>query len=394
LFQNHGLIEGAAPTIHFHSLDNMLAANRAACLFKENCMSAFVRTSHRVYKRYQSLFEAAITSLCLALLVGLALFNLPVYPPNWAPVAAAVIALVGFRWPLAAYLLTIGVLLYPIYTLSLYLAILFLAVAIVVHRPAGHYLGATILVVSTPLLAKFHLHWIVPVLAGLWWGSINGFWIGGTAALWGKLLNGMAGLDNDWLLIAGQSPTVAGLMQRFNGLGSLETLTRLVEPFAPDTTLLLYHLLQIAVWALVAGLVGFLANQKWLYHHYPWSTVIVSGLGIVTLGLGLLFLAAWLREVDLTVLNYQPLLVVAVAGLTVSSTLEVLRQALELPVAPNVHRRVISVPVPRRQSGGEVASASATQHGQSKPTPVPLPDLPEWEPPAEDNNDLILLELD
>ena len=118
-------------------------------------MSALVRTSHRVYKRYQSLFEAAITSLCLALLVGLILLNLPVYPPNWAPVIVALIALVGFRWPLAAYLLAVGVLLYPIYTLSLYLAILFLAVAIVVHRPASHYLGATVLVLSTPCWPSF-----------------------------------------------------------------------------------------------------------------------------------------------------------------------------------------------------------------------------------------------
>ena len=51
---------------------------------------------------------------------------------------------------------------------------------------------------ATPFLANLHLHWTVPLLAGLWWGALHGFWIGAAAALWGKLLGGMAGLDIDW----------------------------------------------------------------------------------------------------------------------------------------------------------------------------------------------------
>jgi len=349
-----------------------------------------VRTSHRIYKRYQSLVEAAITGISLGILVGIVLASIPVYPPNWAPVLVALAALIGFRWPLAAYILTTLVLVYPIYTLSLYLAVLFLAITILFHRPASHYLGATVMVLSVPLLAKYQLHWALPILAGLWWGSVNGFWISGAAALWGKLLAGMAGLDIDWLAMAGQSPTIAGLMQRYNGLGSLDTLNKLVQPLAPDTTILLYHLLQVAAWALVAGLVGFLAHQKWIYQRYPWSILIISAIGIIALGASHLFLTFWLKQTDLATFYYEPLLLIAVTGLAVSSTLSVIRQSLDLPVAPKIHKRTISVPVTRSD---EAAETKAKQ-GEIRPTPIPLPDLPEWEPPDDDNNDLILLELD
>lgn len=354
-------------------------------------MTTMVRTSHRFYKRYQSSVESVITGLGLGLLIGLVLANVPVYPPNWAPVLISVVTLVAIRWPIVAYLLSVLVLIYPIYTISLYLAVLFFAIAILAHRPASHYLGATVLIFLTPLLAQYQLHWAVPVLAGLWWGSISGFWIGGAAALWGKLLAGMSGLEVDWLLITGQTSSLAGLMQRFNGVGSLETLNKLIAPIAPDTTLLLYHLLQIAAWALVAGFVGFLAHQRWLYHRYPWSTLIISAIGITTLGLSHLFLTIWLKQTDPAMLNYDPLLIVAVAGLVVSSTLAVIRQALELPVAPKMHRRVISVPVKRNKA------KNLTETGEqplTRPTPVPMPELPEWQPPEDDNNDLILLELD
>lgn len=357
-------------------------------------MTVLVRTSHRIYKRYQSLVEAAIASMGLAFLMGIVLATIPVYPPNWAPVLITIVALIGIRWPLLAYTVASLAVLYPIYTLSLYLAVLFLAIAVLLHRPASHYLGATVLILAIPLLVKYHLHWAVPVLAGLWWGSINGFWISSLAGLWGKLLGGMAGLDIDWLAMIGQSPTLAGLIQRYNGLSSLETLTKLIQPVAPDTTLLLFHLLQIATWGMVAGLVGFLAQQKWLYHHYPWSTLAASTLGIIALGAGHLFLSVWLRQANPALINLQPLLITAIVGLMVSSTLEVIRQSLELPVAPKIHKRVISVPVKSSETQPEVSATSTTNQGQTKPTPVPLPDLPEWEPPEEDNNDLILLELD
>ena len=85
-----------------------------------------------------------------------------------------------------------------------------------------------------------------------------------------------------------------------------------------------------------------------------------------------------------------------IIGLVVSSTLAVIRQSLELPVAPKVHKRVISVPVVRQPTLATEHQTSMVDNRQiqTKPTPVPLPDLPEWDPPDNDNNDLILLDLD
>lgn len=353
-------------------------------------MAAVINSSHRIYKRYQPVVEAAITGLGLGLIVGIVLAGIPVYPPNWAPVLIAVIAMVGFRWPLPAYLLAVLTLLYPIYSVSLYLAVLFLAISILIHRPASHYLGATIIILSVPILAKYQLHWAVPILAGLWWGSVNGFWIGAMAALWSKLLNGMAGLNADWLMM-GEAPSIGGLMQRYHGLGSLETLSKLIEPLAPDTTILLYHLLQIAVWALVAGFVGLLAHQKWLQYGFPWSILFISALGITALGAGHLFLTIWLQKTDPATLDYDPLITVTIIGLGVSSILAVFRQALEFPVAPR-----------RRRKKRPVAAASPSPQynrpennmAQSYSSAIPLPELPEWEPPDDENDDLILLELD
>ena len=366
-------------------------------------MTIALRTPHKLYKRYQDWVEGGITAIGLALIVTAVLVALPVYPPNWAPVLVAVIFLVGVRWSLPAYILAVLTVLYPIYSISLYLAILFLALTILAHRPFSHYLGATVLVLAVPVLARYHLHWLVPIIAGLWWGAVNGVWMAALAAFWGKLLGGMAGLEIDWLVMAGQSPSVAGLLQRYQGIDALETLLKLLQPFATNPTVLLYHLLQIALWAMVAALMGFFTTQKWVHYKYPWSTLLVTTLGAVALALGHILLASWLSEAAPPVLNYSFLFIAVVFSLIVSSSLEVTRKYLDLPLAPTVKKRHITVPVTTHQPETEMVEQPhlleqphqlAQPLKQAKPTkPVKLPDLPEWEPPDEDN-DLILLELD
>jgi hypothetical protein len=210
--------------------------------------------------------------------------------------------------------------------------------------------------------------------------------------LWGKLLGGMAGLSIDWLTMAGQVPATAGLIQRYSGLDALETLLKMIEPFAPDATVLLYHLLQIAIWALVSALIGMLAGQKWLHYRFPWSTVLVTSTGVIILAVGHIILASWLIEAAPAQVNYQHLLLAVIFGLVISSLLEITRQYLDLPLPPQTRRRVISVPVMPYQTAAQPAQETAPP-GQAKPTPMPLPELPEWEPPKE-GNDLILLELD
>ena len=113
-----------------------------------------LRGPHNLYRRYQALLESTVTAAGLALVVTLALQSVPVYPYNWVIVIALAIAALGIRWPLVAYIIAVSVMLYPIYTINLYLAVLFLAIGTLGHRLFVHYLGATVLVLATPALAE------------------------------------------------------------------------------------------------------------------------------------------------------------------------------------------------------------------------------------------------
>lgn len=373
------------------------------------------RGPHNLYRRYQALLESTITSAGLAIIVALALQSLPVYPYNWVVVMALAIAALGIRWPLAAYLVAVGVMLYPIYTINLYLAVLFLAIAALGHRHFVHYLGATVLILATPALAEYHLHWLVPIFGGLWWGT-SGAWIGALAALWGKMLAGMAGINLDWLILAGQAPDVQAIMERFQDANSLNTLLLLVEPFATSSTIILYNLLQVVGWAAAGGFVGALAKRKWIKYRTPWSILILTAGGGLIMMVTQLGLPYWLQEAvtEETVTALQDpsgplfsLLVVIIVGTTVYS----LRESLDLPVAP---RQNIWAKRGRKQNGktqlakflkrsftpaqgesgnSEDNQSSADNNLARRPKRVPYTELPEWQPP-EDESDLIMLEID
>ena len=378
------------------------------------------RGPHNLYRRYQAVLESTVTSIGLATIVALALNSLSAYPANWVMVIAVAIAILGIRWPLAAYLVSVVVMLYPIYTINLYLAVLFLAISALGQRLFVHYLGATVLVLATPALAEYHLHWLVPILGGLWWGT-SGAWIGGMAALWGKILAGMAGLDLDWLVIAGQTPDVPAIVARFQDTNSLDTLLLLIEPFADTSSVILYNMLQIMGWAVAGGFIGSFAKRKWVKYRTPWSImVLTAGGGLIMLATHLA-LPYWLNDAvtDQTLAALQDrtgplfsLLVVILVGTTVHS----LRESLDLPVAPQQNIRAARQKQKRKKGG---ASQLTTLFRRSpKPSrrqrnglnqkppppedlgqprqPVRVPhysELPEWEPPTDESG-LIMLEID
>ncbi len=383
------------------------------------------RGPHNLYRRYQALLESAVTAIGLGAIVGLALNGLSVYPDNWVLVIGMAIAILGIRWPLLAYLVAVAAMVFPIYVLNLYLAVLFLAICALGQRLFVHYLGATVLVLATPALAEYHLHWLVPILGGLWWGGMGGVWVGGLAAVWGKVLGGMAGLNLDWLVMAGQSPDVQAIVNRFYEANSLYTLLLLVEPFAATSSVILYNLLQVIGWAVAGGFVGSLAGRKWVKYRTPWSIlVLTAGGGLIMLAthMGLPY---WLQEAvtepALLVLQDPTgplfsLLIVIIVGTAVYS----LRESLDLPVAP--HRNIWAArraALGRRKTkkAGKSKSIglfwrspkSASGRGReledrqtppdeldSPRRPVRVPDhseLPEWEPPKDDSG-LIMLEID
>jgi hypothetical protein len=345
-------------------------------------MSVLLRLPHGLMRRYLSWLERLLVATGLsALLYGL-MSSLPVYPLNWDLVILAVVFVAALWSPGIAYFIAVAAVAYPLYTLSLYVAVLFLAVALLGQRIFIHNLGATVLVLATPWLAGYQVAWAVPLLGGIWWGAAGGAWMGGGAALWGQVAAGMAGLNPDWLTLTGTSPTITGVVQRFGEANSLETLKLILEPLAPNTTLLLYHLLQVVAWAAVGGIVGTLADRSWIRQRRPWGTIVIAVLGAFALlgahvGLGL-----WLEQHTLTTLApVWPLLITTTGVVAIGvGTLEGLRDFLEHPLPP-VRRRAR----PQRRPG----RARELEHA---PLPVPT-QLPDWEP-ADESEDLIMLELD
>lgn len=373
-----------------------------------------LRGPHSIYRRYQGLLESSATAVGFAALVTLTLIGLEVYPYNWVLVIGCAIAVTGIRWPVVAYILAVAVMLYPIYAINLYLAVLFFAISALGHRMFIHYLGATTLVLATPFLAEYHLHWLAPILGGLWWGGMVGAWVGGLAAAWGKIMGGMAGMNIDWLLMAGHTPESQLIADRFQNANSLETLLLLVEPFAATSSVILYNLLQVIGWAIAGGFVGSLAGRKWVKYRAPWSILVV------TAGGGLIMLAThiglpyWLQDaITQTALNVQqdpvaPLFSLVVV-IIVGTTLYTLRESLDLPVAPRHNLRAVIKQKQttrarpfnlfrRSQTAPQVASPAQQPVPADAPIrrPVRVPhhsELPEWEPPKDDQG-LIMLEID
>jgi hypothetical protein len=345
-------------------------------------MSVLLRLPHGLMRRYLSWLERLLVAAGLsALLYGL-MSNLPVYPLDWDLVILAVVFVVTLWSPGIAYFIAVAAAAYPLYILSLYVAVLFLAVALLGQRIFIHNLGATVLVLATPWLARYQVAWVVPLLGGVWWGAAGGAWMGGGAALWGQLAAGMAGLNPDWLTLIGSSPTMAGVAQRFGEANSLETLKLILGPLAPNATLLLYHLLQVVAWAAVGGIVGTLADRAWIQQRRPWGTIVTAALAAFVLLAAHVGLGLWLEQHTLTTLApwWSLLIATTVVAAMVVGILEGLRDFLEHPLPP-VRRRTR----PERRPG-------RAREPERAPLPVPA-QLPDWQP-ADEAQDLIMLELD
>ncbi|GAB4535616.1 MAG: hypothetical protein Kow0063_20080 [Anaerolineae bacterium] len=363
-------------------------------------MSVLVRLPHGLMRRYLSFLERIIVAAGLAGLVFTLVNSLPVYPPNWDLVILALVFVVALWWPGVAYFIAVAAVVYPLYTLSLYIAVLFLALALLGQRVFIHNLGATLLVLATPWLAGYNLAWIVPLLGGLWWGARGGAWMGGLAALWGQVLAGMAGLSPDWLALTGTSPTMAGVAQRFGEANSLETLELILEPLVPDATLLLYYLLQVIAWAVTGGVVGFMADRVWVQHHRPWGTLALGVVGAFALLGAHLGLGLWLEQHSLAALSaaWPALITTTLVVAAVVSVLEGMRDFLEHPLPPPPRRRPARPAYPEgsgsRQPARRASQRDAGQDGKTGRSPLPVPaQLPDWGP-ADDPEDLIMLELD
>ncbi|MBN1147994.1 MAG: hypothetical protein JXA78_12120 [Anaerolineales bacterium] len=347
-------------------------------------MLQLLRIPHGFLRRYLNTLERMAVAAMLAGLVCVLLWELPSYPPYWdAVILVAIFAATLWSLPLG-YFLAIAAAAYPLYHLSIYLAALFLAVALLGARVFIRNLGGALLVLATPLLAIIYLPWVTPVLGGLWWGAAGGALMGGLAALWGQVLAGMAGMDPDWVARLGLMLDGAPLVERFAQADSLETLLRIVEPLAPDPTTLLFYLLQVIAWVAVGALVGAIADRAWAHKRHPWGAILAAWLGVALLAALHQAWGLWLQIYNLAWLDavWKPILFSLVSSGLAVSLLEGLRDFLEHPL-------------PYFGLRGSRLRRDRPQAAPSSPAPLPLPvDIHPGDETDSDADDLIMLELD
>ncbi len=311
-------------------------------------MATLLRQPHRMLRHSLGSIERVLIGAGItALLYNL--FNvLPVYPVNWDTVILVAVFITALFSPIGVYFFAVIVALYPLYTLSLYIAVLFLAIALLGQYIFVRNLGATVLVLvtATPLLGQYQLAWMVPLLGGLWWGKSGGIWMGLSAALTGQIIAGMAGQSPDWLNLLSTSPQIYEIAQYFEHADSLETLEKILAPLAPNSTTLLYHLLQVVIWASVGGIVGGVAQWDWTIKKSPWSKVLIASIGAFSMtglhiGLGL-----WLDKYTLqsftlwTLLLETTLVAAAIVGILV-----IVLDFLEHPLPPSIPSTISKEPI-------------------------------------------------
>jgi hypothetical protein len=249
---------------------------------------------HSLTRRNMALVEHFIAAVGLSLLLYGLMRTVPVYPLYWDGVIAGAIFVLTLISPVAGYFAAVVAAAYPLYSVSLYLAVLFIAVAILGQHVFINNLGATLLTFSSPLLGSIYLAWGIPLLGGLWWGPAGGALMGGFAALWGLIVAGMAGLTPDWMNLYGVLPILAHLPERFAQAGSLEAIYLLFLPLMPDSTYLLYCLLQITGWSFVGWAVGMFSEKEWALYNRPRSSMIIVLVGSSILAVIHLLLSLWL----------------------------------------------------------------------------------------------------
>lgn len=332
---------------------------------------------HSLIRRNLSLFERALTAAGLSALVYILAQSIPVYPTYWDVVIVGIVFLLTLWSPVAGYFIAVLAISYPLFTISIYIAVLFLAIGILGQHVFIQNLGGTLLTLASPLLGGIYIAWIIPIMGGMWWGPAGGALMGAFAAFWGQLFAGMAGLAPDWLNLLGTLPDLRFFAARFASANSLETLGLLFAPLAPNSTALLYYLLQIIIWAFVGWAIGMLSGKEWVQYRRPRATIVLAAAGAPALcGLHVL-LGLWLGA-PLNTLTWANLglamLYSAFATVVLEAGSDFIEHPMPLPNSPAIRFE---------------------EDQDSPPTPAStqVPKLPPMDT-DEQSDDLIMLELD
>jgi hypothetical protein len=345
-------------------------------------MSFLLRPPSSLYQNNRATINRAISAVWLSGIIWLTLGELPFYPAQWRAVIAAAVLTVGLWTVEWAFYLAVLALLYPLYHISIYVMVLFLAVAVLLRPAIIAHFSQTLLIISVPLLAQVRLEAVPALLAGLLWGAGSGMWVGSLAALGFKLLGGMSGVDIDLGVLSSYSLNVNLIMERFHTASSLETLQRLVEPFAPSSIVALSHLLQILVWGMAGYLVGGMARRTWMDERGLLGRVICLLSGAALLSAGTLWVPVWLGlrpEEEITRHQVSQAIIDGLFAVSAAALLDSGRRLLNRPLPPRRQRR------PAREPA-EPALESRR--------PVPLPRHLSEPVRSDRDDDVIMIELD
>ncbi|MGH2543366.1 MAG: hypothetical protein ACRDIB_11235 [Ardenticatenaceae bacterium] len=303
---------------------------------------ALVRNPVLLVRRHRNLVENAAVAAALALLVGIFLQASAVFPAQWHAGILLTIFVLGAYSRAWGYYAAVAALLWPLWLLSPFLTMLFLAGALLSRARMIAALPWVLLAVSAPLLAEWHVIGFVPLLAGLIAGPATGLWSGLLAALWLKMAGGLAG----WLPEMGAlhgAPFALDLFQaRIGDANPIETLLLLIRPFAQPSPVL--HALQIAAWGLAGGLVGRVRRIEWQRGEPRYPLVPALASGALLLWGALYLVPAWLELQPLAAFLFAPSPAV---GLALSALLAALGATLyeflphprprPVPPRPTVH---------------------------------------------------------
>jgi len=361
-------------------------------------MSFLLRPLLSLYQNNRTTINRAISAAWLSGMIWLTLGELSVYPAQWRAFIAAGVLTVGLWTHEGAFYIAVLALLYPLYHISIYVMVLFLAVAALLRPVIVAHFNQTLLVVSTPLLAQVHLEAVPALWAGLLWGAGGGMWVGSLAALWFKLLGGMSRLDIDlWALISSlrqaqdSAPlSVNMIIDRFHTANSLETLQRLVEPFAPSSTVALSHLLQILVWGIAGYLVGGMARRGWMEEKGMLGRVICLITAAILFLAGTLWVPVWLelRPEAEVMAQAMPAVMDSLFAISVVALLDGCRRLLNRPLQQRTRRRRKPVREPAEMESGE------RRMKRKGPKPSPLSHKIPEPVPSDQDEDIIMIELD
>ncbi len=210
----------------------------------------------RLYQRYRPWLSRVPAAALLAWLFWAADQTIGAYPYEWRLFLTSLLAVAAAYALPWGYGLFIVAVFYPLYTISIYLAVL----ALVFLVPPLFYmtddLPAVLLVLASPALVPYRLAPAVPAFAGLWWGEGLGTFVGVASGWWLQILAAMTGRSPDLSQLGGQTWTWAFLIERFRQANSLQTLQWALGPLAPDPHTFLRYILQVIGWGLAGYLVG------------------------------------------------------------------------------------------------------------------------------------------